>query len=346
MFTKILVPLDGSPLAEQALPQAERLARASGARVLLVCVVPDRTFPSPGWAETQARAVCEAAGYLERVAHRLAERGITTRTAVPCGEVVGRIVAEARARGDGLIVMATHGRGGLGRWAYGSVASATLAKAPVPVLLVRAWQLDQLPDQGGKRARLLLPLDGSPFAEEALPAARALQRMLDAELLLLRAVPMPTTPLVGPDGVLADVPDDAALERELMAAQDYLIPIAGAVARDGYPVRIEVRAGTAVEAIVAAGQEQGVTLTAMATHGRTGARRAVLGSVADAVLRRGGTPLLLVTPRTLRDRPDRVEVTGIPGEGAGAARATIRADQYPRPRRTGTGESPPGPRSN
>ena len=109
MLSSILVPLDGSTLAERALPYAEALARPSGARVVLVRAV-------PGDREHGTESEAEARDYLNGLAARLAERVGVVETAVPHGAAAEAIVEEARRQGSDLIVMATHGRGGLGRW--------------------------------------------------------------------------------------------------------------------------------------------------------------------------------------------------------------------------------------
>src|SRR5262249_52164400 len=115
--------------------------------------------------------------------------GIQIETAVIPGEAADVIVEEAQRRHADLIVMTTHGRSGLGRWLYGSVAEAVLARSLVPVLLVRSGMpTSDLSAEGGAQ-RVLLPLDGSPNAERALPAAANLARAIGAEILLARVVP-------------------------------------------------------------------------------------------------------------------------------------------------------------
>lgn len=296
MFTKILVPLDGSPLAERALPHAARLARITGARLLLVRAALARSFPGKDMTEAQCRAVREAATYLQRVADSLAGRGFAVETAVPYGEAASRIAEEVELRGADLIVMATHGRSGIGRWLYGSVAAKLLAHATAPVLLVRAWEQEPQPDPiGDGRPRVVIPLDGSPFAEEALPVARKLVRALDGELVLLQAIGV-ADPSVPPE-VMLDAFVERDLARNTSAAQDYLGHLADPLIREGYPVRIEVGVGAPADVIAAFARNARAKLLVLATHGRTGAGRAFLGSVADAVLRRGNIPLLLVRPR-------------------------------------------------
>ena len=140
----ILVPLDGSALAERALPYAEALARPGGGRLVLVRAVPylarpagDKPFATLAAARDAAAA--EAREYLDCAAARLGERGIAAEVAVPYEEEADAILAEAQRAGADLIAMATHGRGGLGRWLYGSVAAEVLASTSLPILLIRTW---------------------------------------------------------------------------------------------------------------------------------------------------------------------------------------------------------------
>ena len=311
MNTRILVPLDGSELAERAIPYAEALARPSGARLILVRVV--HRFALPGTrGATQMEAIRTAEEYLEEVAARLRVRDLVVDTAAPTGDPAEWIVDEAGIYRADLIVMATHGRGGLARFVYGSVASAVLTRATTPVLLVRAWQCEAA-SRFDDRPRLLVPLDGSDFAQVALDHAERLATELDGELVLLCAVP----PLV-PER-LAEWVDGADLDAEqaahLVAARDYLAQLAARLGKAGLPVQIEAHVSVPAEAIVAASREQGAALVVMATHARTGAVRLLLGSVAEAVIRQGEAPVLLVRP-TVR------EVTR-------PAPATVAAQQVP-----------------
>jgi nucleotide-binding universal stress UspA family protein len=305
MFRTILVPLDGSPLAERAVPYAEVLARPAGGRLILVRAVPYLARPTgtdsfPTLDAARVAAAHEARAYLDGHAARLAGRGIAAEVAVPCeGEVEG-ILAEVGRHGADLIVMATHGRGGLGRWVYGSVAEGVLARAPIPAVVVRAW----LPEGGaarlGEHPRILVPLDGSAEAEEALHVAVALAGGLVGTVTLVRAVARPDL-VLAPDAILgALLREELAAERA--AAEGYLRELAGRLARAGQTVDTVVRVGQpgmhmAAEVIQAVGRECGAALVVMASHRRAGLERRLLGSVADATLRHGTLPVILVRPR-------------------------------------------------
>jgi nucleotide-binding universal stress UspA family protein len=204
-------------------------------------------------------------------------------------------VVGAQDAGADLLVMATHGRSGLGRWVYGSVAEAVLRQTPVPLLLVRAWRIANKPPHFDAHPRLLAPLDGSRAAETALPVASGLARQLGGELLLVRAAPAPTAGTALDWALAPDIGvETTALTRD---ATDYLARIADRLRQTGVAVQYAARCGEPAAIIEALGRERAVALVVMATHGRTGLPRLALGSVADAVLRQQDRPLLLVRPQ-------------------------------------------------
>lgn len=292
----VLVPLDGSPLSELALIFAEALARKCEARLILLRAVVPYTFGGTQESEARAKATTEAQRYLGRLVDGLAGRGIEAVAAVPYGEAAPSIVEEARLRAVDFIAISTHGRGGLGRLVYGSVTEGVLATSPAPVLLVRAWQA-----QGGltsfvERSKVLVPLDGSAFAEEALPIAEQLAGTLDAELVLLRVV-YPPSPTLTQEWMVASYLAEE-LEVGESAARQYLEGVAGRLTDGGRRVTTEVRVGTPAAVIADAGAD--AAFLVMATHGRTGADRLLMGSVANVVVRRGEVPLMLVGPAAMK----------------------------------------------
>jgi nucleotide-binding universal stress UspA family protein len=181
--------------------------------------------------------------------------------------------------------MATHGRGGLGRWAYGSVADKVLQGAPVPVLLVRADAAAAMLSAGWPR-RLLVPLDGSDLAEQALPLATDLARRAGADLCLLASISWAFTThavqLISLEGPA----------QQVTAA--YLQRVSRRLAASGMPVASTIRLEPAADAILAGAAAQRADLIVMSTHGRGGLGRWLVGSVADRVLRGATVPVLLV----------------------------------------------------
>ena len=296
-YRAILVPLDGSALAERALPDAVALAARSGARLLLLRVaianLVTRNDPQTG----DPYLADLAADYLKDVTARVGGR-VTAEPVEAWGEpgpVIGRV---ARERGVDLIVMATHGRSGLGRWLYGSVADYVLRHAPAPVLLVSPLCAAAPAVAGGEPERILVPLDGSLLAETALDPAAALARTIGARLLLLQVVE-PASPAGIPYGagyVYAECDPSTAMRE----AQGYLEGLACDLRQRGYPTDVAVAEGPPAATIARAARERGVSRIAMATHGRSGVGRLVLGGVATAVLHLAPVPLLLVPPGAVR----------------------------------------------
>jgi nucleotide-binding universal stress UspA family protein len=189
-----------------------------------------------------------------------------------------------------LIAMATHGRSGIGRWVYGSVADKVLHGASVPVLLVRARPAataGAVPPR-----RILLPLDGSELAEQALPLALALAERAGAELILAQSIASAAMALANPYGYGVGAAE--LLEHVQAGAQAYLEDVGQRLADGRLTVRTEVRLEPAAEAILDVASEKQADLIVMSTHGRSGVGRWVLGSVADRVLRGTTVPVLLV----------------------------------------------------
>jgi nucleotide-binding universal stress UspA family protein len=137
MRRKILVPLDGSRVAEIALPQVLELARALQAEVLLLRVARARAFPGVDPTEKQVRAVQEAEAYVEAVAEQMRHGGVPVRAAVRFGDPVAEIFDHIRSNGVDFVAMVTRGRGRLCRMVLGSVAEEVVRRAGIPVLLVR-----------------------------------------------------------------------------------------------------------------------------------------------------------------------------------------------------------------
>jgi len=320
-YRTILVALDGSLLAERALPFARRLAVGTGACLVLARAVTARTDRPDPDAEGEAEA------YLKRIVRQ--ERGHgRTHLAVLAGEPAPALLAYARSRAADLVVMATHGRSGLGRWLYGSVADAVLRGSELPVLLVPAGGgTGEAVAAGGRPGRVLVALDGSHAALAALAPARALAAALGWRLLLLRAVEPPS-------GALYRPPVRKELfhpEVALAGARRYLRGVAATLLPGTAGVDVLAVQGAAAPSILAAAQETGADLVVMATHGRGGLARAALGSVAAETLHRATVPLMLVrvpaavTPdRHAGDTEAEPEPANEPGRGSEISPVTLR----------------------
>lgn len=297
MLTTLLVPLDGSSLAERALPYASALSRAAGARVVLVRAIMAHTLPGTDPTGTQITLRQQAEAYLDEIARRLQQTGVTAVDPhVYYDEAVEAILDATHVQRADLVVMSTHGRTGIGRWLYGSVADEVLRRSRVPVLLVPpacapAWD-------PARPQRVLVPLDGSSLAEEILPAVTDLARTLRAEVLLLRVIEYPV-PVLGDGTGYVTVFDE---ETERADAEAYLAQVARRLMDAGLSVATEVVVspptvvGQVPATIADVARDRAATLIALATHGRGGLARLVLGSVATGVLQRANVPLLLTRP--------------------------------------------------
>jgi nucleotide-binding universal stress UspA family protein len=297
MQQTIVVPLDGSDLAERALPYAVRLAQQSRARLVLLRAV--LAHPAAGVSPVEARAaVVERAQFeLGTVAERLRfwKAGLAVEPAVVYSEAAAAITETVRERQASLIVMATLGHTGPGRWLYGSVADRVLRRAEVPVLLIPATCEQSWPS--GRTLRILVPLDGSAYAEEVLGPAAELAALHASELVLVRVAPRERAG--DPHGLtyMSLVHDEA----HLAEAQRYLEQVAAHLRAGGRTVSVMVLRGDPASAISELARQQRVHLIALANHGRGGLARLVMGSTATGVLARAHTPLLLVRPTHVQE---------------------------------------------
>ncbi len=277
-MTTILVPLDSSPEARTALPYAMALA-TPGTEILLLTVIAD------------GAAVYTAASELEQAAQRLRVVGHTVRTEVAVGDPTQGILDTAANQGVGLIVLASHGRGAVGRLIYGSVADRVAREAPVPVMVVRYASLE--PGPVGV-TRLVVPLDGSPFAEQSLPVATEISRRLGTPIFLVRVVNSAALlpPALGfGEAIPVEIYDET--EKELdQEAQVYLDGVAQRLRDQKLPVVTRVLAGPPATAIREATQLGDVVV--LCSHEQTGVMRWLLGSVAETLTREDQAPVILV----------------------------------------------------
>lgn len=295
----ILVPIDGSPFAERAIPVAASFARLLQARLHLVRVhVPLSAVPVPGdlampvydarW-DQEARDAAQA--YLDRLAETVrAESGCPVVPALTDGNVTEELIAYGEAHGCGLVVSASHSRTGLARILEGSVTDQLVRHGPAPVVVVHPTEERESFTPVHAPQRFVVPLDGSRTAEQVLPLALTLAEAAGGELLLFGALTPSAVAAQGdreagaPDG---DGTPDLPL-REYLASVASRLP-----AR----VRTEQRVATASEpaaAILDVADAWNADLVVMASHGRGGLRRAFLGSVADRVLQQAPVNVLVM----------------------------------------------------
>jgi nucleotide-binding universal stress UspA family protein len=295
MIRTLLVPLDGSPFGEQALPYALAIVRRSGGSIHLVHAhdvdLAAWILPMDTW-DLEIRERERA--YLSRIVDGLTEElGRAPSAALRDGDPVDVIEAEAAEIGADLVVMTTHARGGLERAWLGSVADGLVRRGGIPLLLVRPVDRAAPPDGGALLAGpILVPLDESELSEGVLEPAAALARIGSGRMVLLHVVP----PSLEVAGHVFRV-DEARLEEASARAESYLEGVAGRLRREGLEVAVRVVAHEApAAAILEAAAAEGAGVVAMSTHGRSGLGRLVLGSVADKVIRSARLPVLVMRP--------------------------------------------------
>jgi len=304
MFTKLLIPLDGSRLAEQALPTATQLASAMKADLDLVAVHPrPNAVATQGTIDRSIKSWSDADRYIEQRASALeAKTRLAVTHIVPAGEPVECICARAADVGADLIVMTSHGRTGFSRFWMGSVADGVVRRSSIPVLMLRALEEQDATPAARQFRRILVPLDGSKLAEEALGPAGDLAIALDADVVLLHVVH--PVPLVNVDFEMAwsgpMATDDAATRLLMNQSRAYLARIGTRLGERGVKRVTEhvSLAGNTATAIIALAKERQVDAIAMSTHGR-GVSRLVMGSVADKVMRGSDLPLLIHRPASV-----------------------------------------------
>lgn len=299
MFEKILVPLDGSELSEWAVRPAVQLAEASeGEIILLRSLIPVyMTMPTYAseyawmWPENSGEQThLEAQADLEAVQQKYARPKVRWQTRVIEGDAAGDIVDAAMAEHVDLIVMSTHGRAGIKKWALGSVTERVLHNSTCPVLTTRSPQ---------PITRLAITLDGSQVAEQAIEPALLVAAGLGARVTLLRVdEPLPTNhgPSIeygwsmGKDRVYGMV------QQRQAQAEAYLEEVAQRYGRDDVIVQLMVVDGQPVDKILEIADLHSIDLIAMSTHGRTGLRRWLFGSVTAKVMRGFEGHMLIIRP--------------------------------------------------
>lgn len=293
---RLLAPLDGSRLAEAILPALVSLAGRLQAGVTLLHVL-EQHAPAAIHGERHLSNVIEAEAYLHDIAARLRADNITSSTHVHAdgaSDVAQSIVAHAHELAADLVVLCAHGRGGLRGMLYGRIAQQVLHRGGRPILLIAPTDTGATPPFEPRV--VLIPLDGTPAHEPALPIATAIARAFGAELYLIMVVPTLATL---PDeraaaGLLLPTTMRAVLDLNQQSGSDYLEQVAAHCRAGGLAVSTEVLRGDTVPAVLACSRRTDVDLLVLATHGRAGIEAILAGSVAPRVAERARCPLLLV----------------------------------------------------
>ncbi|MBN1189259.1 MAG: universal stress protein [Dehalococcoidales bacterium] len=294
MFERILVPLDGSELAEVALPYATELAGRLASDVTLVYVGESPRDSNQNIRESYMDKMLAATQRgVERFLEEPGKQEIQVKSEILFGYPAETIVDYAEKMDAGLIVMSTHGRSGLSRWTLGSVADKVIRATSRPVELIRAKGAQPDLREKGILLKALVPLDGSKEGESAIPYIQELAVKLKSDIILFQALSPAYSSASASGFERIDYPDQQ-MEEEKASAREYLVKVGAGLEQSGVTVESEIRLGHAAEEIIKFADERQVDLVAISTHGRSGLSRWVFGSVAEKVLYEGNCPLLLV----------------------------------------------------
>lgn len=303
-FHNILVPLDGSELAEKALKPAAQLAASltqragpdtPPVRLILLRVATPVAFMAADpvlYDEMIRMSIDEAQSYLQTTAQSLTAGQALVETRVVSGSPADAVVYFVEENGIDLIVMSSHGRTGSRRWVYGSVAEKVMHHAPCATAIIRAHVSVEM----FQNRKILVPLDGSELAECALAPALALAGAVQSELLLLRVVagrePLPEAMGPAGDEMAAALDEAGALERA--EAEAYLQRVYATHDKQRLFFDVQSTDGDIADAIVSYADSRNVDLIVISSHGRSGIGRWLHGSVAEKVLRGANCATLII----------------------------------------------------
>ncbi|MDA1296651.1 MAG: universal stress protein [Chloroflexi bacterium] len=306
MFDRILIPLDGSPNSEKIRHWVVDLAAELKSAVDLLAVIDPSKLQSVrryGTASEMAEQSAEeleeeeteyARSYLRTQADWFQERGVTVAGHVVTGDPPEQIITQSYELNAQLIAMTTRRRSTLVRGVLGSVADRVLHAAGIPVLLVRPGDVAGFKDGGGLPGTVVVPIDGSDFSERAIPYAEAIAMSSAGRVLFVngRAPNASYAQFAMSDP--AQMPDHEGGHAAKMNA--YLDSLVKRSARHGIQAEFHRSWKTAANAIIESTSESEDRMVVMTSHGASGVRRWLLGSVADTVIRSSEHPILVIPP--------------------------------------------------
>ena len=288
-YHRILVPLDGSELAEMAMTPAVEIASFMAAEVHCLQVVTGLTLnldPTLNQRIIDAREQM-ANLYLRSLRRRFTQSEVDIVTSTTAGSAAKSIIDYAKKEDIDLIVMSSHGQSALARWVYGNVAIKILRRAPCDTLMIRPLgTTESLP-----KKRVMIPLDGSPLSERAIRPAVALASAWKLDIMLLRVSP----PIFTDQDPISSHDFFDEIEEELNEeAMAYLLDIRAVQAGDSLSIHAETASGPEAATIIDTANKNEVDLIVMSSHGRGGAGFWLMGSVSEKVLRKATCSTLIV----------------------------------------------------
>jgi nucleotide-binding universal stress UspA family protein len=288
----ILVPLDGSEFAEQAITAAKTIAQAYQSKITLISVLQAQGwFKTPPISEDKQKQIDrgfkQKETYLKGIAEKLTAEGLNVNTAIRVGPVAETLNILAEEEDIDLVVITTHGRSGLGRWLTGSVANRIIQLISYPTLVIRPVETAKV--IAPTYEKILVTLDGSEFAERVLPYAKA-SAPFGSELILLS---VPQIPEAQAFGAVVEEIQELRQEAE-RKSKAYLESVATALKEEGISARVIVTGSRPAETIISVMEAENVDLLMMSTHGRGGLDRLLVGSVAERIIQNTSRPVFLL----------------------------------------------------
>jgi nucleotide-binding universal stress UspA family protein len=301
MYKKILVPLDGSDLAERVLTYVKSLTdRDKTMRITFLYVITiDIPLASQKYkTQIEADARSGAESYLKRLLTKFDHQDMV-ETVIKSGNAAEAIVDYADRENIDLIVMATHGRSGISRWSHGSVADKVLHNSTIPVWMINSNTVKRVFLRKGHKISMLVTLDGSKLAESVLKHVSALSSHLgkdNVDVHLFRAMELFAPPFIYPPEMPINL--DEYLQYEKNRAYDicvkYLQKMQGKMEKEGIKVTYATVEGNPADVIIDYAKKEEIDFIVMSTHGRTGIGRWAFGSIAEKVMQGTPCPVFLV----------------------------------------------------
>jgi nucleotide-binding universal stress UspA family protein len=295
MFKRILVPLDGSAMAEQALPHAAAMAQAFDARIVLIRVLEpagreEQLLPADPLDWEMQRA--EAQSYLDRIAGKLREDGPEVAAALLEGQPAERIIDQAGGAEADLILLASHGRSGLNGTTLGSVVQKVIHRARTSIMIARSYHREPRDVAAVRYREIVVPLDGSRRAEVVLPAVSTLARRFDSRVRLVHVVRRPEFPQAEPGAAPYQELSEQVTALGWQESTKYLDKVRAWLPAES-AADLLVSADVA-EALQEAAEEEGADLVVLSAHGHSECTRRAYGSITTSFIMYGSAPLLIV----------------------------------------------------
>ena len=288
MYEKILIPLDGSELAETSLPYAKELARKLGSQITLISVLPS------GSQKGRAQYKHLHQFYIQEMTKTMKQKPIKAESVILTGDPAEQIVDYADKKNIDLIIMGTRGRSQLTRWILGSVADKVVSATTCPVALISS-ENEEAAVRGRKILRkALVILDGTAESEVVIPHVEELASKLDMEVTLLQLVEQAYEYYTGAED-FSHVPVSKEKMNSIKAkARGHLRKLANLLEGKGITMAAKVMMGNSAETIIKVASKIDADVLAMATRGRPGISRWIFGSVRDEIVNIGNTLIILV----------------------------------------------------